>query len=937
MRQFYDDLDQFGKDNDIDVSGILEGISGQLKETTADEFKEYRTIYDEFIKAEIVRNDTLRPLYQQSIQAVEDYNNALSSGEGITEAKVNLYSIQQSVQNATGELEGSQEIFDGIYDGINKSAENAYNLAQAFENNESVKGFAEQLRGLTDIDLQAINFEDSVQSPGEEAFGALINILGLSEDEVQNLIDKLVELGYVQGEIQDSTSNIENPISFNMDAYKDQIDKAQEEITKLAESLVKLEAGDLSSSDLLDLIQEFPDLASETDNLSDAIEDLANDKLESLITSLQTTGASDELISLVRNMAAEAMNSASSIDSLNSSIDSLQSAYETLSDAVSEYNSTGTLSLDTLQTLLSLEPQYLNCLMTENGQLQLNTETLAMLTNKRLDDAEAQVVQNTIEQINTLTEQANAEAKDQNAISTDNARINTENYTMSLSDMATEAIVAAGAVAELNTALDGAKTAGVSQKDIDSVLGGMEVQLKAINSYRKNLSAGSVGSVLGSSKKSGGSSSKETDKWLEEYKKKLKELQNQFDKGLINECEFFSQSEILLNTYLKDSKEHMEKYADEISDAEKTLHNDLVNAYKYEADEYACLRDGNYLNMVEYYQSMMSLQDEYYNSETLKLKNLADTMEAEYGRMNHITLTRPSVDTSAIKEAGYATDLASSSVYAQSFGSETRQVIVTPVLPDGTILSPESLTDYADRLLQGEKIDADIELAVFDGEDAAKQAAEYVNGLENIQSEYIQLKNTLSESPYGDFTEEQLEALEQLTAEIEKHKSQLSSELGEIKSAYDSLIEIRDTYNKYGKISVNQYQSLCDMGFQYLALLSNENGALSLDENAFQRLTDAKIRQIQVDMALQATDLIKNIQTEEQAVQYLASSYDSLANSALGAAEKMLYAAKANAELLYGANSLQAQAAATIVKGYENSKLLSGITSDTGSGSGRSN
>ena len=39
-------------------------------------------------------------------------------------------------------------------------------------------------------------------------------------------------------------------------------------------------------------------------------------------------------------------------------------------------------------------------------------------------------------------------------------------------------------------------------------------------------------------------------------------------------------------------------------------------------------------------------------------------------------------------------------------------------------------------------------------------------------------------------------------------------------------------YDEYGKISVDQYQSLCDMGFEYLALLSNESGALSKD---FQR------------------------------------------------------------------------------------------------------
>lgn len=439
--------------------------------------------------------------------------------------------------------------------------------------------------------------------------------------------------------------------------------------------------------------------------------------------------------------------------------------------------------------------------------------------------------------------------------------------------------------------------------------------------FNSNVNYGSAG--VGKSKS--GSSKKEEDKWLEEYKKKLAELQNLLAKGIINEREFFSQSEILLNTYLKDSEEHMTKYAEEISDAEKTLHSDRMNAYQYEADELLRLQNGNYLNMAEYYQSMMGLQDEYYNSEALKLKNLADTMEAQYGRMSHVTLTRPSVDAAEIQSAGYTTELPSSSVYAQSFGDETKQVVVTPILPDGTILSPEALQSYAARLLNGEKIDADIELSMFEGKDAVKQTAEYINGLEKMQSEYQTLKAAFSESPYGDFTEEQLEALEKLTEEIEKHKSQLSSELGDIKSAYDDLIEIRDTYNEYGKISVDQYQSLCDMGFEYLALLSNESGALSLDEDAFQRLTDAKIQQIQVDMALQAADLIKNIQTEEQAVQYLAASYENLAANALSAAEQMLYAAQANAQLMYGADSMQAQAANTIVKGYENSKLAAGV------------
>lgn len=213
MHQLATDLENYGKENNIDVSGLLEGISGQLKKTWTDELSEYKTIYDEFMKAEIVRSDTLRPLYQQSIQAVEDYNNALSSGDGVDEAKTKLDSVKQSVSENTKELEGSETVFDDIFDSINQDAEAAYNLDQAFSNNKAVKDYAEQLKGLSDTDLKAINFDNDNVEKGEEAFKNLMNILGLTKDQAQNLIDKLIELGYVQGELKEKTSD-ESPISF---------------------------------------------------------------------------------------------------------------------------------------------------------------------------------------------------------------------------------------------------------------------------------------------------------------------------------------------------------------------------------------------------------------------------------------------------------------------------------------------------------------------------------------------------------------------------------------------------------------------------------------------------------------------------------------------------------------------------------------------------
>ena len=237
MHQLAEDLEKYGKDNNIDVSGLLEGISGQLKKTWTDELTEYKTVYDEFMKAEIVRNDTLRPLYQESIKAVEDYNNALSTGVGVEEAKANLDSVQQSVQNATGELEGSQDVFNGIYDGINKDAEAAYNLGQAFENDKTVQEYAEQLRGLSDIDLKAINFDNDNTEKGEEAFRGLMETLGLTEEQVQSLIDKLIELGYVQGEVQGSTSEHKTDIQSTISSSISQIaTQLEPQFAKLGEA-----------------------------------------------------------------------------------------------------------------------------------------------------------------------------------------------------------------------------------------------------------------------------------------------------------------------------------------------------------------------------------------------------------------------------------------------------------------------------------------------------------------------------------------------------------------------------------------------------------------------------------------------------------------------------------------------------------------------------
>lgn len=83
---------------------------------------------------------------------------------------------------------------------------------------------------------------------------------------------------------------------------------------------------------------------------------------------------------------------------INNAIDKVQSSYQALSSAVSEYNENGgKLSLDTLQSLLSLDSEYLAVLDLKNGKLSVNEQLLQAQAEAQLNAAKAQA----IEQANT--------------------------------------------------------------------------------------------------------------------------------------------------------------------------------------------------------------------------------------------------------------------------------------------------------------------------------------------------------------------------------------------------------------------------------------------------------------------------------------------------------------------------------------------------------
>lgn len=152
--------------------------------------------------------------------------------------------------------------------------------------------------------------------------------------------------------------------------------------------------------------------------------------------------------------------------------------------------------------------------------------------------------------------------------------------------------------------------------------------------------------------------------------------------------------------------------------------------------------DNNLFEINKYYDEQIKEAHKYAND--LKKVGIADKMLKAFGGGNVDLLTRPLVDAAKLVSKGWevaAEDIAT--VYSSQYGITNKdgketEILITPILPDGTILSKDELESYVDEVLSGNNIiEADnlgIVIAVdVDPEGTAGET------LHQLQEEYYQL------------------------------------------------------------------------------------------------------------------------------------------------------------------------------------------------------
>lgn len=170
---------------------------------------------------------------------------------------------------------------------------------------------------------------------------------------------------------------------------------------------------------------------------------------------------------------------AQKMEDISSKMDEIQSAYKASTSAMEEYNQYGYMSLDSLQSLLTMNTEYLNCLELVNGKLQINKQSYAELLAAEYAEAAATILSNAQHEVANLTADDTAESTDDLKEKTEAEKTALENLLPALKN-ATAATATYSAAQEFANEVEKAGERGVDPAKLEEITNRTNTQLSLL-------------------------------------------------------------------------------------------------------------------------------------------------------------------------------------------------------------------------------------------------------------------------------------------------------------------------------------------------------------------------------------------------------------------------------------------------------------------------
>lgn len=298
-------------------------------------------------------------------------------------------------------------------------------------------------------------------------------------------------------------------------------------------------------------------------------------------------------------------------EKINDEIDNMQSAYSTLNSAIEEYNSAGGITMETLQSLLALDGNYLNSLELVNGKLQINAESEKSHSEMIEQDSMALIENAAMNDLQAMASEASGTTAKSAAQKIQNAGENAKSAGEYAKQGAAGFTELAGAMAQAGMVnLDGVDVEGWANK-----WAGITEKIKGLTSGKSALTSPKFTGGSSSGKKSGGSGKKSgsSKSTKEEYKAEIDTLysyKNALDNAkdavdrlndALKDTDNFNEQEKILRQLIDATNNQINK-TNELKNAQTSQMNDYINQLRAQgfAIDYNASKNELFINNMQH-------------------------------------------------------------------------------------------------------------------------------------------------------------------------------------------------------------------------------------------------------------------------------------------------------------------------------------------------
>lgn len=652
------------------------------------------------------------------------------------------------------------------------------------------------------------------------------------------------------------------------DAYNDSTDAVNENVNARR----KLQAIDFWSdgkSNGMDVSYSFDKVNSAIETLKNTIDDFDASKLNDILWgtnegltdeqaqalaalrkaltdmdfSADTDGVNAFIQALVQ-VGIVAQSSANGVDALaagaqkmediSSKMDEIQSAYKASTSAMEEYNQYGYMSLDSLQSLLTMNTEYLNCLELVNGKLQINKQSYAELLAAEYAEAAATILSNAQHEVANLTADDTAESTDDLKEKTEAEKTALENLLPALKN-ATAATATYSAAQEFANEVEKAGERGVDPAKLEEITNRTNTQLSLLYT---NMNAALRGGQKLTNQLNGFPTNK-ASKNNKSTAKSVTDIASAFD-TLTKAMKEYNQYGYICADTMKSLISVDDKFTACLTEQNGKLE---LNTAKFRTFVKAQLKEANAAKdggkSADEMKKILDWLNSSVDSETISFEQLTDAIKG-YGT----AMDEAKKKTDAIKSAFSGLSEVSKNKIENPFGAldaddVDKKYQAIRDLYDNTdlftderfagALNPEnSEIDYnsdAFKQMFLEKLDGMATACEETGGVAGKYLAQGFRDAED------KIKNNVI-------------SIEEYINGIGSTLENINNRMDNFQSAFNDLSDIVDEYNAYGDLSQDSIQKLMALDTKYVGCLELQGDKLVFNKEAFKELYIAELKEL---------------------------------------------------------------------------------------------